>query len=71
MLNSYIIKWISNQEVQINPKRQKSTPYSLYNMLYALFYQKSPFSTNLKMLNTYRLASSRFAFSSNFQSRIT
>ena len=56
----------------MNPEQQKSTLHSLYSMLNALFYQKkSLFNPNLKTLNTYRLASSTFAFSTIFQSRIT
>ena len=61
------ISWISNQEAQINPKQQKHTPYSLYSMLNKLFLPKTPiFDPSLQSLNTYRLALSRYAFSTIF-----
>ena len=41
------IKWISNREVQINPKQQKPIPHSLSRMLNALFYPKNPFLTQI------------------------
>ena len=69
MLNSYTISYsgLKIMKAKINSKQQKNTPHSLQSMLNALFNQKNHiFDPNLKTLNTCRLASSRFAFSTIF-----